>query len=354
MVRGQVVTPDGMGLIGVRVSTNGANEGFTMTRQDGWFDLMVNGGGPVMLQFGRNPYSPLRLALSVPWNEVMVLSPVKLAEKKVHVQIPELYRPVETCPQHDYDKMTPIALSTWQTRGYSGSSSLARVSRVLAESQVVQESVAVPGSDIRLMYHSSRAKGYYSTIQLQLTPDTVPESLVRVHLVISIEGVLEEKMFEADPEIKFTYYWDRLNIYRQRVYGVTTASIKVGYEYSGCPMVWSVETVKVPGHDMVLSDIGGWNLNVQHKYNFHEGILQKGDGSNIYLKYKPLVVTTLMGDGNQRSLECHQCEGEASKLSLLAPKSLAVSPDGSVYVADHNLIRRISADGTVTTLLQLK
>ena len=353
-MRGQVVTPDGMGLIGVRVSTNGANEGFTMTRQDGWFDLMVNGGGPVMLQFGRNPYSPLRLALSVPWNEVMVLSPVKLAEKKVHVQIPELYRPVETCPQHDYDKMTPIALSTWQTRGYSGSSSLARVSRVLAESQVVQESVAVPGSDIRLMYHSSRAKGYYSTIQLQLTPDTVPESLVRVHLVISIEGVLEEKMFEADPEIKFTYYWDRLNIYRQRVYGVTTASIKVGYEYSGCPMVWSVETVKVPGHDMVLSDIGGWNLDVQHKYNFHEGILQKGDGSNIYLKYKPLVVTTLMGDGGQRSLECHQCEGEASKLSLLAPKSLAVSPDGSVYVADHNLIRRISADGTVTTLLQLK
>ena len=32
-----------------------------MLRDDGWFDLMVNGGGPVMLQFGRNPYSPLRL-----------------------------------------------------------------------------------------------------------------------------------------------------------------------------------------------------------------------------------------------------------------------------------------------------
>ena len=42
---------------------------------------MVNGGGPVMLQFGRNPYSPLRLALSVPWNEVMVLAPVKLQAK---------------------------------------------------------------------------------------------------------------------------------------------------------------------------------------------------------------------------------------------------------------------------------
>ena len=53
----------------------------TCLPQDGWFDLMVNGGGPVMLQFGRNPYSPLRLALSVPWNEVMVLAPVKLQAK---------------------------------------------------------------------------------------------------------------------------------------------------------------------------------------------------------------------------------------------------------------------------------
>ena len=60
MVRGQVVTESGMGLIGVRVSTTLPNEGFTMTRDNGWFDLMVNGGGPVMLQFGRNPYPPLR------------------------------------------------------------------------------------------------------------------------------------------------------------------------------------------------------------------------------------------------------------------------------------------------------
>ena len=60
VVRGQVITSSGMGLIGVRVSTTLPNEGFTMTREDGWFDLMVNGGGPVMLQFGRNPYPPLR------------------------------------------------------------------------------------------------------------------------------------------------------------------------------------------------------------------------------------------------------------------------------------------------------
>ena len=61
---------------------------------------------------------------------------------------------------------------------------------ILAETQVVREVIRIPGSGIRLVYHSSRAKGFYSTIQLQLTPASVPERLVRVHLHISIEGGL--------------------------------------------------------------------------------------------------------------------------------------------------------------------
>ena len=47
---------------------------------------------------------------------------------------------------------------------------------------------------------------------------------------------------------------------------------------------------QVSGHDMASEDIGGgWQLDAQHKYNFHAGILQKGDGHTVYLKYKPHV-----------------------------------------------------------------
>ena len=88
-------------------------------------------------------------------------------------------------------------------------------SAVLLESQAVQESLALPGSDIHLVYHSSRAKGYKSIIQLQLTPDEVPKSLTMVRVKITIEGVVHEKVFEADPNIQYTYAWDRLNEYRQ-------------------------------------------------------------------------------------------------------------------------------------------
>ena len=93
---------------------------------------------------------------------------------------------------------------------------MAEKSAILLESQAVQESIKIPHSDIYLVYHSARTKGYLSTIQLQLTPSReIPDSLVKVHVKITIEGVVHEKVFEADPEIRYTYAWDRLNEYRQ-------------------------------------------------------------------------------------------------------------------------------------------
>ena len=87
-------------------------------------------------------------------------------------------------------------------------------SAILAESQVVQESLPIPGTGLHLVYHSSRSVGYESTIQLQLTPSVIPKTLRLLHLRITIEGILFEKTFEADADVKFTYAWDRLNVYR--------------------------------------------------------------------------------------------------------------------------------------------
>ena len=58
---------------------------------------------------------------------------------------------------------------------------------------------------------------------------------ISIHLSICMYiflylGVQEDKLFEADPNLQYTYAWDRLNVYRQRVYGVTTANIKVNKE----------------------------------------------------------------------------------------------------------------------------
>ncbi|XP_017767897.1 PREDICTED: teneurin-m isoform X2 [Nicrophorus vespilloides] len=347
VVRGRVITQMGMGLMGVRVSTSTPLEGFTLTRDDGWFDLLVNGGGAVTLQFGRSPFRPQSHIVLVPWNEVVIIDDVMMTtgEEKSMMGIPQ------PCGAHDFDTMKPVVLATWK-HGFQGA--CPDKSAILAESQVVQESMQIPGTGLNLVYHSSRAAGYLSTIQLQLTPETIPTALNLIHLRITIEGILFEKTFEADPVIKFTYAWNRLNVYRQRVYGVTTAIVKVGYQYTDCKdIIWDVQTTKLSGHDMSISEVGGWNLDIHHRYNFHEGILQKGDGSNIYLKHKPRVILTTMGDGHQRPLECQDCEGQANKQRLLAPVALATAPDGSIFVGDFNLVRKILTDGTVKTVVRL-
>ncbi|KOC67559.1 Teneurin-3 [Habropoda laboriosa] len=347
VVRGRVVTHLGTGLMGVRVSTSTPLEGFTLTRDDGWFDLLVNGGGAVTLQFGRSPFKPQSHIVFVPWNEVVIIDKIVMstAEEKQPNHVPH------ACAAHDYDLMKPVVLATWK-HGFQGA--CPDKSTILAESQVVQESLQIHGTGLNLVYHSSRAAGYLSTIQLQLTPEVIPATLNLIHLRITIEGILFEKTFEADPVIKFTYAWNRLNVYRQRVYGVTTAMVKVGYEYRDCKdIIWDVQTTKLSGHDMSISEVGGWNLDIHHRYNFHEGILQKGDGSNIYLKQKPRVILTTMGDGHPRPSDCYDCDGQASKQRLLAPVALATAPDGSIFVGDFNLVRKILVDGTVRTVVRL-
>lgn len=61
-------------------------------------------------------------------------------------------------------------------------------------------------------------------------------------------------------------------------------------------------------------------------------------------------------EGQQRNLHCPvtQCNGLPRDQRLMAPVALASSPDGSIFVGDFNLIRRISPDGgQVVTVVEL-
>ena len=129
VVRGKVVTASGLGLFGVRVSSSNPLEGFTLTRDDGWFDLMVNGGSAVVLHFGRSPFRPRTRTVQVPWNEVVILDTVTMSTEEDRQ--PSLIPTV--CEAHDYDSMRPVVLATWK-HGFQGS--CPGQSAILAESQV--------------------------------------------------------------------------------------------------------------------------------------------------------------------------------------------------------------------------
>lgn len=204
---------------------------------------------------------------------------------------------------------------------------------------------------MHLLYHSSHSPGYLATILMELTGPVIPSELTLVHLKITIEGELYTETFEADPNITYTFGWRKRNVYQQKVYGLALAKVAIGYEYASCAKpIWTVQTVTLKGFDVDIADVGGWNLDIHHHYNFHEGILQKGDGSEVHLQELPRLVTNVLGEkGQQRSLLCEPCES-----LLLSPIALATGPDGSIYFGDFNLIRRITPNNRVYTILQLR
>ena len=188
----------------------------------------------------------------------------------------EMVRPPTegSCDEHDYENIQPIVIASAK---FGFRSLQADKSSIIAETQSLFETISIPNTAAKLVYSSPRSRGYLSTIQLQLTPDRIPPTMQKIHLRITIEGELFEKIFEADPNLKYTYSWKGINVYRQRVYGTTTALVKVGYEYEGCSLIiWNVQSTRISGQDLSVSNIGGWDLDIHHRYNFQEGILYKG------------------------------------------------------------------------------
>jgi len=66
-----------------------------------------------------------------------------------------------------------------------------------------------------------------STLLIRLTPEIIPQDLIVVYLRVLVEGLVHERSFEADPNLKYKFAWDRRNAYNQKVYGIVTASSKL-------------------------------------------------------------------------------------------------------------------------------
>ena len=68
VVRGRVVGTNGAALAGVRVSVQGRAEyGQTLTRTNGEFDLVVNGGCSLPFNFNKLDYLPVQRTVNLPW-----------------------------------------------------------------------------------------------------------------------------------------------------------------------------------------------------------------------------------------------------------------------------------------------
>jgi len=197
--------------------------------------VLVNGGGAVTLQFQRSPFKPMTKTVFVPWNQIVVLPPVQMSlgepsspedtktrnntipsdyfsQRGIYFENTVSFLPLETCIDHS--DMRPVVVSSWapEKRGAMSDQSL-----VLAESQLVQERIGIPGSDLSLMYQSAQGAGYLSLLYMRLTGSSIPPSLSHVHVRVEIEGSVYTKMYESDPYLTHIFAWNKRNVYKQKV-----------------------------------------------------------------------------------------------------------------------------------------
>uniref|UniRef100_A0A8C5CTY5 Teneurin transmembrane protein 3 n=1 Tax=Gadus morhua TaxID=8049 RepID=A0A8C5CTY5_GADMO len=345
IIRGQVLTADGTPLIGVNVTfVHYAEHGYTITRQDGMFDLLANGGASLTLSFERAPFLTQYRTVWVPWNVFYVMD--TLIMKKEENEIP-------SCDLSGFIRPSPIIVASPLSTCYRSSP---EDGPIVPETQVLQEETTIPGSDLNLVYLSSRAAGYKPVLKVTMTQSAVPFNLMKVHLMVAVVGRLFQKWFPAQPNLSYTFIWDKTDAYSQRVYGLSEAVVSVGYEYESCLdlILWEKRTAVLQGYELDASNMGGWTLDKHHILDVQNGILYKGNGENVFISQQPPVLSSIMGNGRRRSISCPSCNGQAEGNKLLAPLALACGAEGSIFVGDFNYIRRIFPSGNVTSVMELR
>nr|XP_034957954.1 teneurin-1 isoform X2 [Zootoca vivipara] len=345
VVRGQVVAIDGTPLVGVNVSFQNHNDyGYTISRQDGSFDLVAVGGISVTLVFERSPFLSVKRTLWLSWNRFIVID-------KVVMQRAEVDPP--SCDISNFVSPNPIVLP-FPLTSFGGS--CPERGTIIPELQVVQEEIPIPSSFTKLSYLSSRTSGYKTLLRIVMTHSTIPPGMTKVHLTVTIEGRLAQKWFPAVTNLVYTFAWNKTDIYGQKVSGLAEAMVSVGYEYETCPnlILWEKRTVTLQGFELDASNLGGWSLDKHHILNTQSGIVHKGNGENIFISQQPPVISTVMGNGHQRSVSCANCNGPSHSSKLFAPVAMASGTDGSIYIGDFNFVRRLLPSGNSISILELR
>ncbi|XP_048837963.1 teneurin-4 isoform X3 [Brienomyrus brachyistius] len=345
VIRGQVLTSDGTPLVGVNISFVGYPAfGYTVTRQDGSFDLVTNGGIALTLRFERAPFITLEHTLWLPWGRFFVMDTVVMRHEE---------NDIPSCDVSGFTRPSPV-VSPAPLTAFAGSCS--ERGPTAPEIQAIQEEIRIPGTDVKLNYLSSRTSGYKSVLRITLSHAIIPFNLMKVHLTVAVEGRLLRKWFPASPDLTYSFVWDKADVYNQKVYGLSEAFVSVGYEYESCPdlILWEKRTAVLQGYESDASNLGGWALDKHQALNIQSGVLHKGNGENVFISQQPPVIGSIMGNGRRRSISCPSCNGLADGNKLLAPVALAFGSDGSLYVGDYNYVRRIFPTGNVSSVLELR
>ena len=128
-------------------------------------------------------------------------------------------------------------------------------------------------------------------------------------------------------------------------------------------ILWQYLTATVSAEDARGLGLGGWSLNVQHRYDPQSGTLYLGDGSQRSAKAAGQVITTVAGMGwpySPSNPPPQPRDDVPATEEPIWPNGVAVGPDGSLYIADSSnvgrnviCIRRVWPNGRIARVADL-
>ena len=235
------------------------------------------------------------------------------------------------------------------------------------------------GTRHSLNYTSGPVPGRQYLLKIPVSGNTIPSSLQRIDLEITVAGRLFKDSVPAGTNQTTTFFWDGLDAYGRKVQGGQFAKVRIGYIYTGSYQLtarfgyngggviegsrtrlelgfWQEAAVPI-GHWVSTGQaLGGWSLDVHHIYDDMSQTLYLGDGSRRSAEFlnNLNIIETVSGTGGRCYSSDPTCGdgGLAIEATHNDPYGVALGPDGSLYISDYQtgFIRRVDPDGIITRL----
>lgn len=260
------------------------------------------------------------------------------------------------------------------------SGNVCHASAINCYSTTLSESIPIVGTPFSLDYESSRVALTQNSMTISLSGATIPASLKRIDLAITVAGEKQTFSFTPQPNLKHEFTWNGLDVFGRRVQGAREAGVLVSYVYDSIyarPVpggrAWDrfsfqptgvrgrtelsfnqAFTVRLGHFDVATAGFGTWTLSAQHFYDGRGGAIYDADGTQrsgdpnqtnqlALTSYAGHLIThTFSGDG-----------GPALQAGLDSPNFIAVGPDNAVYLCDSpsgggcKRIRKIDPNTTI-------
>ncbi|HSB68690.1 MAG TPA: Ig-like domain-containing protein [Candidatus Methylomirabilis sp.] len=314
VVRGRVLSRDGNPLSGVTISIlNHPEYGTTLSRTDGLFDLAVNGGSQLTVQYQKAGYLPAQRPVTPAWQDYAWLPDVALIPYDTRVTTVDL------------TAATPLQVA----RGSQVTDADDTRQATLFFSQGTTASIQLPGGGTQPL----------TTLSVRATEYTV--------------GPNGPKAMPAPLPANTGYTYDA--VYQQpaalyRAFGYNGGALITGSKSRMALTLWQEDRTRVgAGWDARGHGLGGWSLDVHHAYDVSGRTLYLGDGGRREPTEVRGIIQTLVGGG---TVIAPRDGVEALRVALGPPMGVAVDGRGTLYVSERGSgVFKITPDGRFHTVV---